>query len=374
MLASSPLLVTRCDFAANVGQFSELAMRRNRRQMSAGSPNRLRDATSEKSPTELATRCDAGEVADSTLGITMSRLSIALTLLVSLCPASLSVMASEPMQAETDEDGIWLKQGDQPLLYYQRTTKSIDGKWPRAGYVHPVFDLDGNAITEDFPEDHRHHRGIFWAWHQVWVGDKKIGDPWVCRDFHWDVTSVQTLTSESSAVMIADVQWKSPTFSDASQQMIPIVHERTVITAHRQQEAYRMIDFEISLRALVEGVKIGGSEDVKGYGGFSPRIQLSEQTSFLSSAGEVQPAKTAVSAGPWMNITQPDRGLVVMGHPENPPPHGQWILRQQRSMQNAVYPGRDPLPVSTTRPTKLRYRLLIHRGDLTAKEIEKLQP
>ena len=34
---------------------------------------------------------------------------------------------------------------------------------------------DGQVLTEDFPADHLHHRGIFWAWHQVYVGEKAMG-------------------------------------------------------------------------------------------------------------------------------------------------------------------------------------------------------
>jgi hypothetical protein len=49
------------------------------------------------------------------------------------------------------------------------------------------INVNGNILTEDFPKDHLHHRGVFWAWHQVLIGDKKMGDAWECRDFIWDV-------------------------------------------------------------------------------------------------------------------------------------------------------------------------------------------
>ncbi len=277
------------------------------------------------------------------------------------------------MHAVPDENGVLVLQGDTPVLYYQRTTKSLDGKWPRAGYVHPLHDLNGNVISEDFPADHGHHRGIFWAWHQVWIGDKQIGDPWLCKDFVWDVTDVETSSHENAASIRADVQWKSPTYTDASGEMIPIVRERTNITVHAAQPSYRLIDFDISLLALVEQVRIGGSEDDKGYGGFSPRIELTHDQRFIASDGEIEPTKTAIAAGDWINIVGDDRGLAILTHAENPVPRGQWILRRQKSMQNAVYPGRDPVPMSTKQPTRLRYRLVIHRGDLSSETIRSLQ-
>jgi hypothetical protein len=42
-------------------------------------------------------------------------------------------------------------------------------------------------------------------------------------------------------------------------------------------------------------------------------------------------------------------------------------------MQNAVYPGRQPSALPRDRPVLLRYRLVLHRGELAPAEIERLQ-
>lgn len=34
----------------------------------------------------------------------------------------------------------------------------------RGGYIHPVYTPSGRIITDDYPADHRHHHGIWWAW------------------------------------------------------------------------------------------------------------------------------------------------------------------------------------------------------------------
>ena len=57
----------------------------------------------------------------------------------------------------------------------------------RSNYFHPLYDLDGTVLTEDFPKDHIHHRGIFWAWHQVRINGKTVQDQWVNRDSFWTV-------------------------------------------------------------------------------------------------------------------------------------------------------------------------------------------
>jgi hypothetical protein len=42
-------------------------------------------------------------------------------------------------------------------------------------------------------------------------------------------------------------------------------------------------------------------------------------------------------------------------------------------MQNAVYPGREPVAIARDRPVVLRYRVVLHRGTLAAADIERLQ-
>lgn len=294
----------------------------------------------------------------------------------------LPAIAAEPSRSgpqgpfrvlETDE-GVLISEGDRKVLFYQRAPRSLDGRYRRANYVHPLYDLDGEVLTEDFPEDHRHHRGIFWAWHQVWVGDAKMGDGWATRDFEWDVKSVRSVENDAdSAALKAHVLWKSPALKDASGAPLPFVEEQTLIRAHRSSEFLRLIDFEIRLRALRPDVRIGGSEDEKGYGGFSVRIELPQDLEFSGTKGPVEPQTTAVNAGPWLNMSSDGPAAAILTHSTNPQFPQPWILRRARSMQNPAWPGRDPIPVSQDQPVVLRYRLVLHRGQLDGSALDRLQ-
>jgi hypothetical protein len=64
-----------------------------------------------------------------------------------------------------------------------------------------------------------------------------------------------------------------------------------------------------------------------------------------------------------MNIRHPDYGLLILAHPSLPDYPPRWILRQQRSMQNPVFPGRTPIRLPTDKPLVLRYGLVIHHGE-----------
>lgn len=288
------------------------------------------------------------------------------------CPSSLRIKQS-PQQ-------VTVLEGEKPVLTYQREPKSLDGKYERAGYVHPLFDLDGNMLTEDFPADHLHHRGIFWAWHQLHAGDVRTGDPWVCKDFLTEVRSVELLQDcTQTAAFRATADWTSPLWVDESGSRKPIVHERTTIRVHPTQCDRRAIDFEISLTAAEPNVRIGGSDNVKGYGGFSPRIRLPDGLRFLTDWGVAQPQTQSVDASPWLDMTaafgDDDKlsGVTILSHPSVPGYPQRWILRQKRSMQNPVFPGRKPVALPTDKPLVFRYRMILHRGAATADQIREWQ-
>ncbi len=274
---------------------------------------------------------------------------------------------------QTDEGFLFTENGAN-VMFYQQAPKSFDGAYTRNNYVHPLWSLDGDTLTEDYPPDHAHHRGIFWTWHRVYVGDTRLGDAWECRDFVWDVIDANIEEENGGTTLAVTVLWKSPDFVDEAGEMIPAVQENTRITVHPRTKSYRALDFDIRLLALQDSVKIGGSDDVKGYGGFSPRVKLPDDLIFLSSTGPVEPQNEAIVAGPWMNLLgsfngESVSGFAILNHPKNPPPINDWILRSARSMQNPVYPGRALVAVSQKQPTVLRYRVLVHDGSV---DVEKM--
>jgi hypothetical protein len=286
---------------------------------------------------------------------------------------------AQPFSIEKSDEGAWIKDNGEKVLFYQAKEKSKNGKFPRADYVHPLFTPDGFELTEDFPDDHLHHRGIFWTWHQVVIGDMRMGDAWGCRDFAWDVREVRAGEKSKKGIALhTETLWKSPLWKDSDGNMKPFLEEKVRITTSTKTDNYRIIDFEISLLALEPDLKIGGSEDEKGYGGFSVRMKMPEDIKFNSPKGEVEPEVNQVEAGAWMDISGSmlpngkKAGILIICHPENPMYPEKWILRKTGSMQNPVFPGRALVPISMTEPTILKYRLVVYSGQLTSSQISKL--
>jgi Family of unknown function (DUF6807) len=293
----------------------------------------------------------------------------ALLLFFSLSAITQPVLAAPPMTAEQTGEGILVSENGNPVLFYQKTPKSINGLYERSNYIHPLYNLNGVVITEDFPEDHLHQRGIFWTWHQILAGGKRLGDGWECRDIKWDVLSAEAAAEEAGPLVLKTrVHWKSPNWINEKGEMLAFVEEQAFITIYPVQPAGRKIDFEIRLLALEEDISIGGSEDEKGYGGFSPRIFLPEDVSFRGISGQVNPETAAVPAGQAIDITGTygDKGvdgITIIQHPSNPGYPQDWILRGKSSMQNPVYPGRNPVKISSSQHTILKYRLVLHGSD-----------
>lgn len=289
------------------------------------------------------------------------------------------ILCAQPFSVEKNDDGAWVMENGEKVLFYQAKTKSLNGSFPRANYVHPLFTPGGFEITEDFPKDHLHHRGIFWTWHQVFIGDKRIGDGWECRDFMWDVERlIEENSNENSFSLAAYVLWKSPLWKDESGKMKPFMKEKIIITVHSNQSNYRLIDFDITLLAIEDNLKIGGSEDRKGYGGFSVRMKMPKDIQFVSDGGEVQPKVTQIDAGSWMDISGSmlpgggKAGILILCHPENPMYPERWILRKSGSMQNPVFPGNELYEISTKKNTRLRYRLVVYDNLLNDQLISQL--
>ena len=297
-------------------------------------------------------------------------------------PANLLIMAlllpsistargakTEMLSASESEEGVLVTDRGQPVLFYQRRTTSLQGKAPRANYIHPLYGLDGEVFTEDFPPDHLHHRGIFSAWHQLVVRGKPAGNPWTCKDVDYDVRSLEILRPDKDHLtLVARVWWRSRLVRDASGDPTPIVQEEKTIRVGTVRDNVREIDVDIRLRAMVEDVQIGGAKSDKAYGGFSARVRLPEDVRFSGRRGEVVPERTPLEAGPWIDVTASYgskaglSGLTILCHPQTPGKPRRWILRRSGSMQNQVYPGRHPVRLSQETPLTLRYRLLVHRG------------
>jgi hypothetical protein len=301
------------------------------------------------------------------------RIPAGLLILLSIIGSAQSAISPFVLK-ETDE-GVDLSEKGLAVFHFQKKSKALQGKYVCSNYLHPVYDLKGNVITEESPPDHPYHRGIYWAWHQFYINDKSLGDGWVMENISQEVVGLKTDITGSTAQFRISAVWKSPNWKNGA----PFIGEQSTIIVHKSDKDTRKIDFEIALKALTSGVEIGGADDEKGYGGFCVRIKLPDNMIFTSSTGRVTPQNTQIIAGSWMDFsasfgkTSDITGLAILCHPATPNYPAPWILRQKASMQNIVFPGRSRIKLSPDKPVVLRYRVVIHNGNAESISLQALQ-
>ncbi len=276
---------------------------------------------------------------------------------------SLSAAAAEaaPLSVSTEPDGVLVRDGSAPVLFYRTRPPAGAEPW-RLHYIHPLYANDGSVLTEDAPKDHVHHRGVFWNWHQIVLGGKAVADGWFMTGIELKVTGVRAQANpDGGAEVSTDVDWivtSGPT-------PVTVLKETSRIVVGPSRDNARTLSIDTTLTPQVDDFALGGSDDVKGYGGFSPRFIHPDKMTFTSDGRTVTPANEAVEAGStlifgWSGASPAyDATTVSLSCTANGKPITSWILRKSLSMQNCVWPGRQPVAMSKGQPVKLAAKMII---------------
>ena len=74
-----------------------------------------------------------------------------------------------------DTGQVEVSRGGEPVLRYNFATvpvpAALKGKKyaeARSDYIHPLYGPGGEVLTVDYANDHPHHRGVYWAWPEVY--------------------------------------------------------------------------------------------------------------------------------------------------------------------------------------------------------------
>lgn len=269
-----------------------------------------------------------------------------------------------------DDNGVTLTvvEDGKPVLGYNYGRMDppegvdMDRFW-RSSYIHPLYGLDGTVLTQDFPADHYHHRGVFWTWPGCKVGERPM-DLWTlvgARQLFLEWI-MKEAGADRAEVAVRNV-WR---FDDDPASK---AEERVRFIAHRAEELSRCIDFDLTFTNVCqEEVTISGqSGDGKGYGGFCLRPDATRKPFTFTSIQGVQEKDVLKLDTPWADISwntgTAASGVAIFQHAGNPGyPFAGWIMRHYGFL-GASWPHLESYRLAPGASVQLRYRLYLHRGD-----------
>lgn len=258
------------------------------------------------------------------------------------------------------DDAVTLTEAGKTVLVYR--TKPLDpaAEPGRANYVGQLYAPDGTDLTEDRPGDHPHQRGVWWAWMKVQSDGRTVADGWYMKGLTYFVRSKTFLgDAEGGGTLMVDVDW----MVNSGPELVYIATETTRVTVRPLKAGARRLEFDTTIKSRVGALGLGGSEDDRGFGGFSIRLVEPEKLAFSSGGKAVVPNGSAIMAGANMGFAWTDAGspawAVGLACKANGQAITRWMLYNDRSMQNCVFPGRAPLVLRKDETLRLQETLVI---------------
>ena len=302
---------------------------------------------------------------------------------------------------DVDNNAYVIMENDKPVLRYNfgevvkpddvALHQFADGRYyggTRGDYIHPIYSCDGDVLTDDFPADHPHHRGLWWSW-PVTRWNSRVEDIWAVCDVRSHPVAVRRIeTGPVMTVIEAESEWRFAARPAQTDQPLPedsdkaFVQENTVIRAFASQNANRFIDTDITLIALENGVAIGGRPGA-GYGGITLRTAKADQltvTCVPDSEGKIVEPVTSggsPSMSNWINVTGdfPSQqgkkrwGMTLFEPPSTPNFSNNRHLYPAIFCFMVAFPGDREFELPRDKPFELQSRLWIHPSDVTAEQI-----
>lgn len=263
--------------------------------------------------------------------------------------------------ADVDDKSLGLWEDEHPVLVYNHGVLA-DPKAPadraRSSYVHPLYGLEGEVLTDDFPKDHWHHRGLFWAWPHVKVGESETDlwmltgirhqfERWLCRE-----------ASPAFARLGVQNSWR---IGDRQ-----VVREEVWLRIFPATSAGRAVDVELTLTPLKEPLTIQGAAG-KSYGGLTLRFAPFKGESVITTPDGRTKDDLPIAHLPWADLSAQFTGakafsgaaiFIAPTHPDYPP---EWLTRHY-GVLCVGWPGVAAQTFPPGKSIRCAYRVWIHRG------------
>ena len=263
-----------------------------------------------------------------------------------------------------------LRENDRPVFVYNygEIASPSGADIPKhSAYLHPIYGLDGEVLTDDFPKDHVYHRGLYWAWSHITVNGQEY-DSWSLRGIRYQF---QRWLRQEAKTNVAILGVENGWFVGEKQ----IMRENVFIETHASSAESRSIDIDLTWTPIDQPVTLSGAPG-KSYGGMTFRFAPRTETIISTPSGRTREDLLTTKL-PWADFSadfknQPGQfsGAAIFVDPSHPDYPPTWMTRHYGVLA-VGWPGVTPQTFPPGKGFSCRYRIWTHRGAPGASEIEK---
>lgn len=240
-------------------------------------------------------------------------------------------------------------------------------------YFHPLATVAGQVLSQDQPQDHRWHHGLWFSWKFIngvnyWEPSARTGRPEGRTG--WSEPVVET-RDDHSAVISMQLTYQPA----AGQGESALREQRSIALSAPDAQGQYHIDWSSSFRALGADVVLDRTppkdQSSGGYAGLSVRFAQRFTERRAVTTAEVVPFGTGgryrgrALAVDYSGLVEGQlAGVAFFDHPGNPRHPTPWYLiaHGEMSYMNASLLSDEPLVLKAGEGMTLRYRLVVHPG------------
>jgi hypothetical protein len=273
-----------------------------------------------------------------------------------------------------DDKSLELRDAGRPVLVYnfgaitRAWVPAKDNRRSRGCYVHPLYGLNGEVLTESAPKDHYHHQGVFWAWPHVTIAGHPY-DLWTYKDIQQKF--VQWLGREVgplSGVIGVENGW----FVGDKKVMV----ERVWLRAYPVVGDHRALDLDLYLIPVDKPITLRGAEG-KSYGGLSFRYAPRKEKETVITVPQGSPKEDLPETPlPWADLSAKfagapgPSGAAIFVDPRDPDYPPTWLTRHY-GILCVGWPGVKERTFPAAEPIHLSYRIWIHKSAAPLDELKQ---
>jgi len=282
-------------------------------------------------------------------------------LLISVCVLTSTLAAKQEVTARLDKDQVTVQVDGKLFTAYKfANSQKYPYFWPVNGPV------SGKSITTETSEPYPHHHSLFFGCDRV-----NGGNYWQDVNARGQIISQGPKIVEAAGKQVVftdECLWRRPGTE-------PIISDTRRIVVTAPSEDVRLIDFEISLKPLVD-IEILKTNHALFSARVVPELCVKSGGTLINAEGKTSEKGTFGANSPWCDYSGTrdgvTEGIAILQNPRNRWFPSKWFTRDYGFFSPTpmywLEGGKLELPKGET--LKLKYRVVVHSGDAKKAQID----